>query len=140
MHRAALALGIAAAPPGELRHHALGIHAAGEHVTVIAIAGDHLVAVALGHLHADDDRLLADIEVAEPPDQPHAVHLAGLLLETPDQQHLAERLELLFLGEFRDRACVGRRRGWAALFRDLIRVFGFGDGHQRPRNIAGFIP
>jgi len=35
---------------------------------------------------------------------------------------------------------VGRRRGWAAFFCDLIRVFGFGDGHQHPRNIAGFIP
>ncbi len=66
--------------------------------------------------------------------------VVGLLLETPDQQHLTERLELLFPGEFRYRACLGRRRGWAALFRDLIRVFGFGDGHQRPRNIAGFIP
>ena len=91
VHRAALALGIAAAPAGQFRHHAFRVHAAGQHVAVIAIAGDHLVAVALGHLHADDDGFLADIEVAEPADQAHAVHLAGLLLETPDQQHLAQR-------------------------------------------------
>ena len=91
MHRAALALGIAAAPAGKLGHHAFRIHAAGQHVAVIAIAGDHLIAVALRHLHADDDRFLADIEVAETADQPHAVHLPGLFLEAPDQEHLPER-------------------------------------------------
>ena len=101
MHRAALALGIAAAPAGEFGHHAFRIHAAGQHVTVIPVAGDHLVAVALGHLHADDDGFLADIEVAKAADQAHAVHLAGLLLEAPDQQHLLERVEFLFLAEFR---------------------------------------
>ena len=72
---------------------------------MIAVAGDHLIAVALGHLHADDDGFLADIEVAEAADQAHAVHLAGLLLEAPDQQHLLERVEFLFLVEFR----AGRR-------------------------------
>ena len=40
-------------------------------------------------LHADDDRFLADIEVAEAADQAHAVQLAGLLLEAADQQHVA---------------------------------------------------
>ena len=29
-------------------------------------------------LHADDDRFLADIQMAEAADQPHAVELAGL--------------------------------------------------------------
>ena len=38
-------------------------------------------------LHADDDRLLADIEMAEAADQAHAIHLPGLLLEAADQQH-----------------------------------------------------
>jgi hypothetical protein len=33
-----------------------------------------------------------------------------------------------------------RSGGWAAFVRNLIRVFGFGDRHQRPRDIAGFIP
>jgi hypothetical protein len=46
VHGAALALGIAAAAPGELCHHALRIHAAGEHMAVVAIAGDDRV---LGH-------------------------------------------------------------------------------------------
>ena len=41
------------------------------------------------HLHADDDSLLADVEVAEAADQAHAVELAGLLLEAADQQHVA---------------------------------------------------
>ena len=54
------------------------------------------------HLHADDHRLLADVEVAEAADQAHAVKLAGLLLEAADQQHLAVGGEFLFLGEFGD--------------------------------------
>ena len=58
-------------------------------MAVIAIAGDHLITLLGRELHADDDRFLADIEVAEPADQPHAVHLARLLLETADQQHVA---------------------------------------------------
>ena len=41
------------------------------------------------HLHADDDGLLADIEMAEAADQAHAVELARLLLEAADQQHVA---------------------------------------------------
>ena len=57
----------------------------------------------------DDDRFLADIEVAEAADQAHAVELAGLLLEAPDQQHLAMRVELLLLREG-ERAARGFRR------------------------------
>ena len=139
MHRAALALGIAAAPAGEFGHHAFRIHAAGQHVTVIPVAGDHLVAVTLGHLHADDDGFLADIEVAKAADQAHPVHLAGLLLEAPDQQHLVERVEFLFPTEFR----AGRRshlRGQRAHIRKRFSFFGLGDGHQRPRDIESSIP
>ena len=61
----------------------------GQHVAVVAIAGDHLVAVDQRHLHAGDDRFLADIEVAEAADEAHAVELAGLFLEAPDQKHRA---------------------------------------------------
>src|SRR5262249_23277798 len=46
-------------------------------------------------LHADDHRLLADIEVAEPADEAHAVHLPGLLLEAADEQHVAVELQEL---------------------------------------------
>ena len=53
-------------------------------MAVVAIAGDDLVAVLQRHLHADDHRLLADIEVAEAADQAHAVELARLLLEAAD--------------------------------------------------------
>ena len=50
------------------------------------------------HLHADDDRFLADVEVAEAADEAHAVELAGLLLEAADQQHLAIGVQLLARG------------------------------------------
>src|SRR5207247_2925019 len=76
------------------------------------------VAVADGHLHPDDDRLLPDIEVAEAADQAHAVHLAGALLETANQEHPREGLELLLLGE-ETAAChwLWCDRGWPWLIR-----------------------
>ena len=52
-------------------------------------------------LHADDDGFLADIEVAEAADEAHAVHLAGLLLEAADQQHLAIGGEFVVKSELR---------------------------------------
>ncbi len=95
VHRAALAARIAAGASGQLRHHAARVHAGRQHVAVVAVRGDHLVAVRQRHLHADDDGLLADIEVAETTDQAHAVELSRLLLEAADQQHVAIRLEQL---------------------------------------------
>ena len=69
-------------------------------MAVVAVAGDDPVALFQRHLHADDDGLLADVEMAEAADQAHAVHLAGLLLEAADQQHVAVGAELLILGQF----------------------------------------
>ena len=76
---------------GQFGHHALGFHAAGQHVPVVAVAGYDLIALLQGHLHADDDGFLADVEMAEAADRAHAVELAGLLLEAADQQHVAQR-------------------------------------------------
>ena len=99
VHGAALTLGKAAAPSGKLGHHALRIHAAGQHVAVVAVGGDHLVALLLGHLHADNHRFLANVEVAEAADEAHAIELTGLLLEPADEQHLAIGVQLLFAGK-----------------------------------------
>ena len=66
-----------------------GLHAAGQHMTVIAIGGDDGIFVSMGRLHADNNGFLADIEVAKSADQAHAVELAGLFLKPADQQHLA---------------------------------------------------
>src|SRR5437763_817711 len=88
VHRAALAVRIAAAPAGQLGHHTLRVHAAGQHMAVIAVGGDDRVALLQRGLHADDYRLLSDIEMTKSADQPHAVHLACPLLETADQQHI----------------------------------------------------
>jgi hypothetical protein len=43
---------------------------------------------------------LADIEVAETANQAHAIHLASLFLETPDQQHFAIGMKFLVSVEF----------------------------------------
>src|SRR5918997_3811954 len=44
---------------------------------------------------ANRDRLLSYVQVAETPDLPQAVCLPGLLLESPDQQHLPEPAPIL---------------------------------------------
>ena len=91
VHRAALALGCAGRAPGELGHDVAGGHTRDQHVGVAAIAGDDRIARPERVLHAGDHRLLPDVEVAEAADHPHAVELAGLLLEAAEQQHVAER-------------------------------------------------
>ena len=69
-------------------------------VAVVAIGGDDLVAFLQRQLHADNDGLLADIEMAEAADEAHAVELAGLFLEAAYEQHVAIGLEFLALGKF----------------------------------------
>jgi hypothetical protein len=107
VHRPTLAFGRAAGPAGQFGHDLARIHAAGEHVAMIAVAGDDLVARLLDRLHADRDRFLADVKVAEAADQAHAVELAGPLLEAPDQQHVAIVFEQLVLGHAACGAAVG---------------------------------
>ena len=112
VHRPALAAGVSARPAGQLRHHALRVHAAGQHVAVVAVGGDALVAVLGRGFQADDHRLLADVEVAEAADQAHSVKLARLFLEAADQQHLAVESQQFVLGRVRLRGAArcGHRR------------------------------
>ena len=88
---------------GQFGHHALGFHSAGQHVSMVAVAGYDLIALFQGHLHADDDRLLADVEMAEAADRAHSVELSGLFLKPPDQAacRAARFKSFLFPGEFR---------------------------------------
>ncbi len=109
VHGAALALGISAAAPGQLGHHTSGVHAACEHVAMIAIPCNDLIALFQGHLHADDDSFLPDVKMAEPADRTHAVKLPGLFLETPDQQHVAQRAEFLIFRKMEISIPGGRR-------------------------------
>jgi hypothetical protein len=85
---------------------------------VVAIAGDLRVTLLAGHGDAGDHRFLPDIEVAEATDQAHAVHLAGLLLKAPDQQHVAISLELVVLAEL---GAIGKGSGFCGFRRGLAR-------------------
>ena len=143
VHRAALALAEAAAASGQLGHDALGVEAAGQHVAVVAVGGDGLVA-GLGLEHqAGHHRLLPDVEVAEAADQPHAVHLAGALLEAADEEHAAVGLELLFAGESDGRRCrgaecrhgVGHGRG-SCVTQEVHAVQPVGEGDGATRRAA----
>jgi hypothetical protein len=68
---------------------------------MVAIGCDDLITLLLGHLKAHDHGLLANIEVTESADEPHAVELSGLFLETADQQHVTIGALLLFGAEAR---------------------------------------
>jgi len=63
------ALGIAPEPDGQLRHEPLRVHAEPSMCRGRGLAGDHMIA-GLSPLHADDHRLIDDIEVAEAPIRP----------------------------------------------------------------------
>jgi hypothetical protein len=56
---------------------------------VVAVGGDHLIPRLQAHLHANHDRFLTDIKMAETANQTHAVKLAGFFLKPADQQHVA---------------------------------------------------
>src|SRR5215472_5811318 len=111
VHGAAFAFGVAMAASGKLSHHALRLHAGREHMAMIAIGGDDLVSGLDRHLHADDDSLLADIEVTESSDEAHAIELASLLLEATNEQHQAIGGQFLLGRE--DRLAAGHRLGLA---------------------------
>ena len=126
VHRAALALGIAGGAAGQLGHHAFGVHARRQHMAMVAIGGDQLVVGPDIGLHAHHHGFLADIEVAETADQPHAVKLTSPLFEAADQEHVAIELFegfgiaassvsgrfFLFFGAFRGVAHASGRSVW----------------------------
>jgi hypothetical protein len=98
VHRPALALADPGLPPGQLGHDDVGIDPVSEHVPVIAVTRDHAILVVVeGALQPDRDRFLADVEVAEPADEPEAIELPGPLLEPADEQHLLVELQKLFV-------------------------------------------
>ena len=105
-------------------------------MAVIAITGDHLIAVEHRHLHADDDCFLANVEVTEAANQAHAVHLSGFFLEPADQQHLPQRVKLLFLREIGDQVLLRPVDGPEVLDA-LFGCSGYGNGHRVPRRISG---
>ena len=88
----------------------------------------------IASLHADDDGLLADIEVTEAADQPHAVELPGFLLEAADEQHVAIGAKLLLLVEL-GHLC-DMLGGRPARGGGLGRWFVAGNGHFSPRGWA----
>ncbi|OGT94796.1 MAG: hypothetical protein A2083_04945 [Gemmatimonadetes bacterium GWC2_71_9] len=92
MHRAALAARTPGRLPEQLGHHGPRADAARQRLPVLAVAAHDQVVVAQRRHRADGHGLLADIEVAEPPDLAERVLLARPLLEAPDEEHVAQQL------------------------------------------------
>jgi len=73
-----------------------------QHVAVVAVARDDLVVALLDALlNTDGHGFLTDVQVAEAPDQAHAVQLARALFKATDEDHLAVETQQVFLGSLR---------------------------------------
>ena len=99
VHRAAVTVRAALDLAVELRHQRVRVRAARERVAVRAMGRAEDVAVL--HRGADTDlgRLLADRDMQEAGQLAGAEALLDLLLETPDQQHLAQEVAEPILGQ-----------------------------------------
>ena len=92
VHRAAVAVRAALELPVQLGHERVRVRAARERVPVRAMGRGEDVAVVHRLADADRDRLLADRDVQEPGQLAGPEPLLDLLLEPPDQQHLAQEV------------------------------------------------
>lgn len=92
VHRAAAAAAGPVDAAEQLRHHPLGLGAAGDRVAVGAVGADQEVFVAHHRGGADDRRLLADRQVQEAAGFGPLVLAARLLLEAADQGHPRKQL------------------------------------------------
>jgi len=99
VHRAAVAVGAALELAVELRHHGVRVRPARKRVPVGAMRRGEDVTVVQRLADADRDRLLADRDVQEARQLAGAEALLDLLLEAPDQEHLAQELAQALLGE-----------------------------------------
>src|SRR4051794_15904403 len=86
---------------------------------VITISGDQVIVRARRGDGASDDRLLPNVEVAKAADLLRLILLTRALLETPDQQHQREHLDLVALlrrlhdGRITQREAAAKWRGRA---------------------------
>ncbi len=92
VHGAALALGNAALLPAELRHDFARVEAARQSLTVFPVRSQDVIVRAKRGDGAHPHRLLADIEVAESANLPHAVEFRRLFLKPANHQHFFEQV------------------------------------------------
>ena len=111
VHRAAPPAAAARRLAVHLGHERGRRQAARERVAVVAVGGDERVVRPERRHGPGRDRLLADVEVEEAADLAQAVQLGRLLLEAPDEEHLAKEREPLLAVEPGE----GRRRSAHAL-------------------------
>ncbi len=79
----------------KLRHARIRAGAAGERMCVIAIRRDDVIVVPHGRDGAGDDRFLSNVKMAEAAYLLRLILLARAFLETADQQHQREHLDLV---------------------------------------------
>ena len=97
VHRAALAAHHAGGLAEHFRHDALGIQAACDGPTVVAVGRQQVVVRPHRLACAGGDGLLADVQVQKAADLAGGVQLGCFLLEPADQRHLPVQLQQLLM-------------------------------------------
>src|ERR1041385_2715687 len=109
MHRAAQSARAAGRFPEQLRHAGVRARSASERVSMIAISRYQIIIRPRRCDRAADYGFLPDIEMTEAADFLRLILLTGPLLETPDEQHQREHLDLVAL-RLRHKAGLDRAR------------------------------
>src|ERR1700693_1514424 len=97
VHRAAESLRAASRFPEKFRHARVRTGSARQGVAVITIGGDDVIVIAHRSYSSNDDRFLANIEMAEAADLLRLILLARAFLEAANQQHQREHLDFVAL-------------------------------------------
>src|SRR5262249_8075604 len=97
MHRPAEALRTAGRFAKKLGHARVGAGSTRQCVTMIAVSRNDVIVVPHGCDRADHDSLLSDVKMTEATDLLRLILLARAFLETPNQQHQREHLDLVAL-------------------------------------------
>ena len=129
VHGSAGAATGAAVAAEELRHHRTRVDAARQRVAVVAVVRVLEISLANSIAEQRGNRLLAVVEVHEPPDLPRHVRLVALILEIAAQLHRLVRAVQVLIGELARGGDLRLGHAELLLERDLRVLPGGGDAH-----------
>src|ERR1044072_2295096 len=93
MHRSAFAAAIPCSLTQEYRKHLVRLSSLGNTMAVAAMSAGNVIGLAQCFAHTHSDRFLADVKMGEARHLGAEIELVDLLLEKPDFNHLAIKMQ-----------------------------------------------